>query len=160
VFYSFVTLLTRFLLFLLTDCRVYGLENVPRTGPLIVVSNHLHNVDPPVVGSLVGRQVRFMAKEELFEVPVFKHCVRAYGAFRVRRGATDLRALRVALDILRNGGVVGMFPEGHRSRDSQLQRAQVGAALIELSRVPLCSRLRSKERTRQSATFGGAPESN
>lgn len=138
MFYEFVRWLTRFLLLLLTDCRVIGTENVPPSGALIVLSNHLSNVDPPLVGSLVPRTVRFVAKEELFKIALFGWCVRWYGALPLRRGTVDRRAIRQALDILRQGGVVGMFPEGHRSRGGQLQRGQAGATLLALlSGAPL-----------------------
>ncbi len=138
MFYQFVSLLTRFLLVLFTDCHVSGTENVPRSGPLIVVSNHQSNVDPPLVGTLVPRRTRFMAKEELFYAPVFGLFVRWYQAFPLRRGGADRRAVRQALEILQGGGVVGMFPEGHRSLDCQLQRGQPGAAMIALrSKAPI-----------------------
>lgn len=138
MFYGFVSLLTRFLLLLLTDCHVAGVEHVPREGPLIVVANHQSNVDPPLVGTLVRRRLRFVAKEELFHVPVFGLFVRWYEAIPLRRGGSDRRALRQVLDILASGGAIGMFPEGHRSRNCQLQRGQPGTALIALrSRAPL-----------------------
>ena len=138
MFYGFVSLLTRFLLLLLTDCHVSGVEHVPREGPLIVVSSHQSNVDPPLVGTLVRRRLRFVAKEELFHVPVFGLFVRWYDAIPLRRGGSDRRALRQVLDTLANGGAIGMFPEGHRSRNCQLQPGQPGTALIALrSRAPI-----------------------
>ncbi|MGQ9677234.1 MAG: lysophospholipid acyltransferase family protein [Chloroflexota bacterium] len=138
MFYEFIRWLTKSLLLLLTDCHVSGIENVPPSGPLIVLSNHLSNVDPPLVGSLVPRTIRFVAKEELFKIPLFGLAVRGYGALPLRRGAVDRRVLRRALEVLRQGGVVGMFPEGHRSRDCQLQRGQAGATLMALqSGAPL-----------------------
>lgn len=137
VFYRFVSLLTRIAL-LLTDVHVSGSENVPRVGPLIVISNHQSNADPPLVGTLVPRMVRFMAKEELFRLPIFGSFVRWYGAFRLRRGEADHQSLRQALAILKQGGAIGMFPEGHRSRDAKLRRAQPGVAMIAVrSNAPI-----------------------
>jgi 1-acyl-sn-glycerol-3-phosphate acyltransferase len=138
MFYQFVSLVTRFLLTLFTDYHVSGSQNVPPSGPLIVLANHQSNVDPPLVGTFVGRKVRFMAKEELFHVFMFGWCVTHYQAFPLRRGEADRQAVRKALDILGEGGAVGLFPEGHRSRDSRLQRGQPGTALIALrSKAPV-----------------------
>jgi 1-acyl-sn-glycerol-3-phosphate acyltransferase len=109
---------------------VEGRENVPRSGPLIIVSNHLNNIDPPLVGASVPRTVHFMAKQELFEKHWVRTIVQAYGAFKVRRGQLDRQSMRQALDKLRDGMVVGMFPEGKRSFNQQLQSPQPGAALI------------------------------
>ncbi len=118
------------LLIALTRWRVEGRENVPRTGPLIIVANHLNLIDPPLLGASIPRSINFMAKQELFEPLMARAIVQAYGAFPVRRGRLDRKALRQALGQLQEGQVVGMFPEGKRSPDNQLQSPQPGTALL------------------------------
>lgn len=133
MFYRFACFGVRVLLRLLTRCRVDGLENVPREGPLLLAANHLSLVDPPVLGALLPRRVVFMAKEELFHVPVVGWAVSWYGAFPVKRGQADRQALRSAIAVLESGGVVGMFPEGTRSRSGTMSQAHSGAALLALT---------------------------
>ncbi|MHB1132388.1 MAG: lysophospholipid acyltransferase family protein [Chloroflexota bacterium] len=110
--------------------EVVGLANVPATGPLLLISNHLSLADPPVLGSMFPRPIRFMAKEELFRTPIVSWVVRGYLAFPVRRGEADRQALQTTLRLLQQGEVVGIFPEGTRSRDGQLHPAHPGAALM------------------------------
>lgn len=117
--------------------QVTGVEHVPEDGPLIVVANHLNNADPPLLGAAIPRRIRFMAKQELFETGagVF---YRWFGAFPVRRFEADLAALRQAQSILKEGGVIGMFPEGHRSHGGGMGPPHLGTALIALrSGAPL-----------------------
>ncbi len=130
MFYSFACTGVRFLLWLLTRLVVEGLENVPAEGPFLLVSNHLCFIDPPFLGALLPRRIVFMAKEELFRHPILGPVVTWYGAFAVRRGQADRQALRTATEVLKSGGVVGMFPEGHRSKTGQMSRAFAGSALV------------------------------
>lgn len=122
--------------------EVKGKENVPPTGSVMVVSNHLHLADPPLlIISLLPRKSRFMAKEELFQSPFFGVLMRLAEAFPVRRRGTikDMEvALQQAIDVLKEGLVLGMFPEGGRSPKAQLLQGQPGMALIALrSGVPI-----------------------
>lgn len=129
-FYCFANVVMRLLVRLIARGKVEGLENVPLDGSFILVANHISWLDPPLLGSLLPRDVRFMAKEELFRKPFVGWVVKNYRAFPVRRGEGDKQALRTALDILRTGGVLGMFPEGTRSKNGGLQQGHSGAALL------------------------------
>ncbi|MFD1427783.1 1-acyl-sn-glycerol-3-phosphate acyltransferase [Kroppenstedtia sanguinis] len=112
--------------------EVRGLEHVPDQGGVVVCCNHISNLDPPLVGSAMRRPVRFMAKEELFRVPVLSFLIRNFGAFPVQRDTADKRAVKKALSILKQGGVVGVFPEGTRSKTGELGEAHAGASFIAL----------------------------
>jgi 1-acyl-sn-glycerol-3-phosphate acyltransferase len=111
---------------------VEGRQYEPPDGPVVVVANHLSDLDPLVVGTALRRRVYFMAKHELFRVPVLRWWIAACGAFPVRRGEPDRQALRTALEILKRGGVLVMFPEGTRGRDRTLRPPEPGAALLAL----------------------------
>lgn len=138
LFYDAATTTMKVLLMALTRWRVEGKENVPRTGPLIVVANHHNLIDPPLLGASVPRRISFMAKEELFRSRMVRAIVQGYGAFPVRREQLDRVAMRTALAALQNGGVLGMFPEGKRSPNAQLQSPQPGTSLLAAhSGVPL-----------------------
>lgn len=138
MFYTIVCFLVRQILRVVARCSVEGSGNVPGTGPLLLVANHLNLIDPPVLGALLPRRITFMAKEELFGVPVVGWVVKWYGAFAVRRGQADRQALRSAVEVLERGGVLGMFPEGTRSKTGKLGPAHPGAALIAiLARAPV-----------------------
>ncbi|MBT9172113.1 MAG: 1-acyl-sn-glycerol-3-phosphate acyltransferase [Syntrophomonadaceae bacterium] len=113
--------------------RVQGLENIPSDQPFIICANHFSWWDPPLIACLVSHKpVRFMAKEELFRLPVVGLVLRRVYAFPVRRGRADKTAIRTALDTLRNGGILGLFPEGTRNRTGELLPPQPGIALIAL----------------------------
>jgi 1-acyl-sn-glycerol-3-phosphate acyltransferase len=118
------------LVWLLTGCRVVGREHVPKSGPVLVVANHLNNADPVLVCIVTPRPVGFMAKIELFRVPILAQTIRWSGAFPVDRGAADRKAIRTALDRLAAGQVIGMFPEGTRSRDARMKRGLSGVGLL------------------------------
>ena len=84
------------LFYLYLKGRVEGREHIPKTGGFVVVSNHGSNFDPPLLSAAVSRPVAYMAKEELFEVPMLKNAIRLYGAYPVKRGAVDRAPRTVA----------------------------------------------------------------
>ncbi len=131
-FYWLTTRLMRLVVWTFGRYEVVGRERVPRTGPLLVVANHLHNADPPLLGASIPRRIRFMAKQELFARRPWGFFIRLFGAFPVRRFEADLQALRRAEQLLREGWAVGMFPEGHRSHGRGLQTPFPGTALLAL----------------------------
>ncbi|MFW6126392.1 MAG: lysophospholipid acyltransferase family protein [Chloroflexota bacterium] len=124
--------IAKLILRLFTRRVVRGVENVPPEGPIIVVSNHLNLADPPLLAASIPRRIVFMAKEESFRHPLQGPVVRGFGAFPVRRGQLDRRALRSALRVLDEGLALGMFPEGRRSQSAQLQPGRSGTALVAL----------------------------
>jgi len=110
--------------------RVYGADQVPNDGKLVVVSNHASVFDPVFLACAVRRPVAFMAKEELFQVPILKHGIRLYGAYPVKRGASDRAALKSAINSLDRGWATGVFLQGTRSIDGKISDPKLGAALI------------------------------
>ena len=129
-------IMTSWLLWLVGPGRVEGLENVPRSGGFLVVANHCSNLDPPFVGWAVGhrtgRIVHFMAKEEMRRWPVVGFLARNAGVFFVRRGRRGSGCPAARPRLLESGRLVGIFPEGTRSRDGVLGEARAGAALLAM----------------------------
>jgi len=113
--------------------EVTGRERVPPSGGVLLVANHTSYADPPIVGAACLRPVNFMAKAELFRIPVLAGFIRRTHAFPVRRGSADRAALRQAVRLLRAGKVLLVFPEGKRSSDGRLAELETGAAFIALS---------------------------
>ncbi|MGG6295438.1 lysophospholipid acyltransferase family protein [Leptolyngbya sp. AN02str] len=110
--------------------RVYGTENVPQRGKVLIVANHASDFDPPLLSSSVRRPVSYMAKEELFRVPGLGPAIRLYGAYPVKRGSADRSAIRAALQQLEAGWAVGIFLSGTRTSDARIAEAKLGAAMI------------------------------
>lgn len=110
--------------------RVEGAQHVPKQGPLVVVANHASDFDPPLLSNCVRRPVSYMAKEELFNVPVLASAIRLYGAYPVKRGSADRSAIREALKQLDQGWAVGVFLQGTRTLDGRIPNPKLGAALI------------------------------
>ncbi len=118
--------------------RIYGAENVPKHGGVIVVSNHASDFDPPILANCLGRPVAFMAKEELFQVPILKTIIKLFGAYPVKRGTGDRAAIRAAVESLENGWATGVFLEGTRTKDGKINSPKLGAALISAkTNIPL-----------------------
>lgn len=113
--------------------HVAGFEDLPKTGPLIVVANHMSLADPPLVGGwllpAVGRPVSFLAKQGLFVGPIGTF-LRSHGMIMVRAGGSDIDAYRHARAVLDAGGVICIFPEGTRSMTGTLIEAKQGVVLL------------------------------
>ena len=119
-------------LFLRLMCRweVRGRENVPPAGPLLVVANHITNLDPPLLALSLGRYAVFMAKQELFRSRLGAYFMPRLGTFPVDRARVSRRLLHLAEEVLAAGHVLVIFPEGQRNRDGRLRRALPGAAMV------------------------------
>lgn len=116
--------------------RAYGVENIPRDGALLVACNHRSYLDPPAL-CFSPRRISFMAKKELFAIPVLGPLIRAVGAYPVDRQGSAKSAIKRSLAVLQAGGTVGIFPEGRRNREGGAQ-IQTGVALLAaLSGAPV-----------------------
>lgn len=146
--YPVLKLFVRCLMLVLGPLKVKGRSNVPPTGGLLILSNHLADIDPPVVQISCKRRIHFMAKSELFEIPVLKHLIRWFHAFPVKRGEPDRAAIKHAIGLLHEGEAVCIFPEGQLSELGELQPLLPGAALIvRKAAVPvICVGLRKTNR--------------
>ena len=109
--------------------RTLGRENVPEAGPLIVACNHVSNLDPPCLGVGMPRPVTYMAKKELFAIPVLGPVIRRLGAFPIDRSRGDIASIKTAIGVLERGTCLGIFPEGGRNVDGS-KEAQMGVALL------------------------------
>ncbi len=117
--------------------RATGVENVPKTGPLIIACNHMSYLDPPGMGCFVPRRISFMAKKELFDIPILGPAIAGVGAYPVDRKGSARSAIKKSLEVLKAGGAVGIFPEGTRNLSGEVE-PQVGAALLaSLSKAPV-----------------------
>jgi 1-acyl-sn-glycerol-3-phosphate acyltransferase len=128
-----VALLGRLVFRSVTRVKVVGFDDLPTSGPLIVVANHLSNADPPLVGGwllqALGRPISFLAKSALFVGPL-GGLLRAHGMIMVRAGGSDIDAYRQARAVLDAGGVICIFPEGTRSRTGALIEAKQGVVVL------------------------------
>lgn len=113
--------------------RVRGVEHVPPSGPALIVSNHQSILDPPLIGGATRRRIYFLAKAELFRIPLFGWLIRALHARPVRREGPDPRALRTAALLLKEGKALLIFPEGTRSLDGRLGEGKPGVGMLAVT---------------------------
>lgn len=128
--FKIVTGAVRGLCRVLFGLRRTGVENIPTEGPFILVGNHLHNLDPVFMEISTPRNVFFMAKQELFKVPVVKQIILWVGAFPINRGKMDRSAIKHGQDLLKEGIPLGIYPEGTRSLNMKITRVLPGAGLF------------------------------
>ena len=112
--------------------RVYGKENVPPTGGVVLALNHFHWLDPAAFGAACPRTIYYMAKIEAHRVPGLGQVIRAFGTFSVRRGESDREAVRMMRKIVTDGHALGLFVEGTRQKIGVPGEIQPGAAMVAL----------------------------
>lgn len=117
--------------------RVVGAHNVPLDGGVVIAANHISNLDPPLLGVATPRPVSYMAKKDLFAIPVLGFVITHLYAFRVDREAGGTAALRAALRMLKEGRCVGIFPEGGRNVTGTNQEKAGAAFLAAASGAPV-----------------------
>ncbi len=131
--YKIITFCFRVFFKLMYPYRLSGRDNMPENGSYIICANHTSWFDPPLVGSIVPKvRVHFMAKEELFEIFIFGTILKKLGAFPVKRDTADRKAIKKAIQLLNEGKIIGLFPEGTRVKGGELGQPLHGPALIAL----------------------------
>ena len=110
--------------------ELVGVNNVPDKSSFIIVSNHGSLLDPPFLGHALGRKVSFMAKQELFHIPLLSQIIKACGAYPVKRGLVDKNSIIQASKKLMNNEIIGIFIDGTRQKDGFVNKPKNGAALI------------------------------
>jgi 1-acyl-sn-glycerol-3-phosphate acyltransferase len=114
--YAICRVLARTLYTLVYRLEARGVSNVPASGPVVLCCNHISLQDPITLATWLNRKVYYMAKEELFRIPILRTIIRYFGAFPVKRGGVSKEAVRTAITFLREGKMLGIFPEGTRNR--------------------------------------------
>lgn len=131
IFYKFIYKLVRGLYSTFYNVNIEGEENLPDKTGFIIASNHRSFADPPLVAMCAGlAKYSFVAKEELFRIPVFNWVIRALGAFPVERGRGDMNVIETSTSKLAEGRNLVIFPEGTRHKDGKLGKGKSGVALI------------------------------
>lgn len=155
--YALLSALVRGFFAVFFPFKAAGGENVPQSGAVILCANHQSLSDPIMMAVSQKRKIRFMAKKELFGVPLLGGLIKWLGGFPVDRGAGDLAAVRLSLSILKEGNVMGIFPQGTRTWKGG-KAFQSGAAMIALKSgaavVPVYIDGRARLFRRVNLTFG------
>ena len=110
--------------------HLIGRKNIPQKDSFIMVSNHGSLLDPPLLGHALGRNISFMAKAELFKIPVLGFIIRSCGAYPVKRGIVDKNTIKTACKKLSNNNCIGIFIDGTRQKDGRVNKPKQGAALL------------------------------
>lgn len=131
-FYKVAIVVIRAVCRLIYRFKAEGIQNVPMDRPFIVCANHKSLMDPILLAISLPVEFRFMAKEELFGNKLFGWLLRALGAFPVKRGTSDIGALKLSIKILQDGGRLMIFPEGTRSPKGYMGEAKGGATLVAI----------------------------
>jgi 1-acyl-sn-glycerol-3-phosphate acyltransferase len=130
--YKFARFIFKVYLLIFNRITIKGYENIPQSGGLIICSNHIHWLDPILIAVYIKRKISYMAKAELFKNKFFAIILKGINVFPVKRGTADIAAIKNSLKLIKNGNVLGIFPEGTRSKDGNLKPAEPGVALIAI----------------------------
>ena len=130
--YKIIKNIFRVYFLLFNKITIKGYENIPEFGGIIICPNHIHWLDPVLIGTFIKREITYMAKAELFEIKIVSLALKGIHAFPVKRGTPDLSAIKNAFRSVKQGKVLGIFPEGTRSTDGMLLPAESGVALIAI----------------------------
>ncbi|WP_299032916.1 1-acyl-sn-glycerol-3-phosphate acyltransferase [uncultured Anaerococcus sp.] len=132
MFYRVVAAILRVLFFPFFRIRVHGRENIPDKSDIIVCANHWSNLDPIFLAISLPIKFKFMAKKELFEISILKNILKALGAFPINRQGSDLKSLRYAIGLIKDGETLGIFPEGTRVKEISRDNMHEGVGFIAL----------------------------
>jgi len=110
--------------------HLIGRDNIPQKDSFIMVSNHGSLLDPPLLGHALGRNISFMAKAELFKIPLLGFVIKACGAYPVKRGIADKNTIKTACEKLSNNNSIGIFIDGTRQKNGRVNKPKKGAALL------------------------------
>ena len=110
--------------------QLIGRENIPQKNSYIMVSNHASLLDPPLLGHALRRNISFMAKAELFKIPLLGFIIKACGAYPVKRGIVDKNTIKTACKKLSNDNCIGIFIDGTRQKNGRVNKPKQGAALL------------------------------
>lgn len=139
--------------------KLYGTSNIPENGAAVLCANHIAEMDMFFIGFKIKRLIRWMAKEELFRIPVIGIIIKHLGAFSIKRGKADVESIRTALGLLSEGHIVGIFPEGTRmARTRRNVKVKRGAVLLALKAgvpvIPVAINSSFKLFSKVTVTFG------
>ena len=150
-FYYFSIFIVRPLFYALFSPKCSGRENMPLDGEsLIVYGNHTSIIDPIMISIyLKSRHIRFMGKKELFDLKWFSPIAYSYGAFPVDRNSRDIKAVKLALQILKGKGTLGIFPEGTRQVEGEVGEAKAGIAMFAYKTHTKCLPVKILNRKRR-----------
>ncbi|ALU14316.1 acyltransferase family protein [Eubacterium limosum] len=132
MFYRFGRALIKLLNLILYNIHVEGEENIPKTGGVVLCPNHISNYDPLAVATHMKRQVHFMAKAELYKNFIVRKVLLAVGTIPVDRGKVSLETLKESLRVLKNGEILGIFPEGTRVKNGERRKPMEGFVVFAL----------------------------
>ena len=132
MFYRFGRALIKLLNLILYNIHVEGEENIPETGGVVLCPNHISNYDPLAVATHMKRQVHFMAKAELYKNFIVRKVLLAVGTIPVDRGKVSLETLKESLRVLKNGEILGIFPEGTRVKNGERRKPMEGFVVFAL----------------------------
>ena len=132
MFYRFIYSILRIIATPLFRIKVHGVEKIPENEKYIVCANHKSLLDPVFIALALNRQVHFIAKKELFEVPILKNILKFLKAIPAQRDGKDLSVLRDSIKLIKSGKILGIFPEGTRAKEIKRENIKDGAGYIAL----------------------------